>query len=115
MRNVGYRFVPARASGRQADADDATAQHAAGGEPHQADGDSGHPADQADAPRPPGEPRPASEPRPAAESQPADRVRPSDQASAGLGDGPRAVPRRHPDSHPDSGGLKQAESAHAER
>ena len=123
MRNVGYRFVPARASGRPADTDDATAQHAAGGEPHQADGDSGHPADgdsghpadQADAPRPPGEPRPASEPRPAAESQLADRVRPSDQASAGLRDGPRAVPRRHPDSHPDNGGLKQAESAHAER
>src|SRR6202044_3084586 len=103
VRNVGYRFVPARASGRPADTDDATAQHAAGGEPHQADGDSGHPADQADAPRPP------REPRPAAESQLADRVRPSDQASAGLRDGPRAVPRRHPDSHPDNGGLKQAE------
>jgi DNA-binding response OmpR family regulator len=98
VRNVGYRFVPVRASGGPADTDDATPRHAARGEPHQADGDSDHPADQADAPHPPGEPR-------------ADRVQPREQASPGRHDEPRAVPR----GHPDNGGLKRPESARADR
>jgi DNA-binding response OmpR family regulator len=69
VRNVGYRFVPARASG----------------EPHQEAGDSDQSADQADAPHPRAERR-------------ADRVQPREQASPGRADLPRAVPSGRPDN-----------------
>ncbi|MGH3394533.1 MAG: winged helix-turn-helix domain-containing protein, partial [Streptosporangiaceae bacterium] len=98
VRNVGYRFVPARPGGRPADTGDAAAPDAADPEPRQADPGSDYPASEAGAP-PPGEPRPA------------DRTEPRQQTLPGPRSGPRAAPR----GHPDDGGLRQPESAHAER
>ena len=103
VRNVGYRFVPARPSGRPAGTGDAAAPDAGDGEPGQADGGSDYPADEASAP-PPGAPSPG-------EPHPADRAGPRQLASPGPHSGPRAAPH----DHPDHGGLRQPESAHAER
>jgi DNA-binding response OmpR family regulator len=98
VRNVGYRFVPARTGGRPADTDHAAAPDAANPEPRPADAGPDYPAGEA-GPPPPGEPGPA------------DRTEPRQQALPG----PRSGPRAAPHGHPGDGGLRQPESARAER
>jgi DNA-binding response OmpR family regulator len=70
VRNVGYRFVPARSGSRPADSDDGAAP--------------GQAADH--------------EPGPAGEQRPADHVLARQQAAAGPRSRPRAAPRGHPDN-----------------
>ena len=97
VRNVGYRFVPAKSGGRPADSDDAAAPDA-----QSADGGGlDHPPEEA-----------ADD-----EQRPDGRVLGRQQAASA----PRGRPRGYPDSahsdsaRPDNGSPRKPESAHAER
>jgi DNA-binding response OmpR family regulator len=96
VRNVGYRFVPAKSGNRPADSDapDTAAQQAEGSGPDQP-------------------PESAAE-----EQRPDDRFQARQQAAVAPHSRPRpAPPRAHPDGNarPDNGSPRKPESARAER